>query len=355
MILAMAANHSWVLKAKYRSEPKSPVRCCIVIFFNVLFFLVTNTADKNAERNSGMQVQELQDQIREKKEEKDVVILAHYYQRPEIQDIADFVGDSLELSRTAASAPQGTILFCGVRFMAETAKILSPDKKVLTPYPLAGCLLADMAEPREVEEAKRRHPDAQVVAYVNVYAEIKALADIICTSANARKVMQSIEGEKVLFLPDRNLGAFHARAMKGKEIHLWDGYCPVHQRITPASIERVKRKHPDALVIVHPECPPDMTEKADFVGSTSQLLRFARESEAKQFIVGTEMGILHQMRKKAPDKEFLLPDPIPMCDQMKMITLERVHKAITEDIYSVLVEESVRAKAEKAIRRMLEL
>jgi quinolinate synthase len=302
-----------------------------------------------------MEIQELQEEIRHKKREKDVVILAHYYQQPEIQDIADFVGDSLELSRAAASASQGTILFCGVRFMAETAKILSPDKTVLTPYPQAGCLLADMAEPRQVEEAKKANPTARVVAYVNVYAEIKALADIICTSANARKVMEEMDGEKILFVPDRNLGAYHARAVKGKEVLLWDGYCPIHERITPASIDRVKKKHPDALVIVHPECPPAVTEQADFVGSTSQLLRFVEESDAKSFIIGTEAGILHQMRRKAPDKELLLPDPMPVCDQMKMITLERVYTSLKEDIYPVTVEETIRVKAEKAIRRMLEL
>jgi len=302
-----------------------------------------------------MEAHKLQEEIRRQKEEKDVVILAHYYQRPEIQDIADFVGDSLELSRAAASAPQGTILFCGVRFMAETAKILSPDKTVLTPYPLAGCLLADMADPRQVEEAKKANPDAKVVAYVNVYAEIKALADIICTSANARKVMEKMEGEKIIFLPDRNLGAFHVRTMEAKDVSLWNGYCLIHQGITPPSIERVKAKHPQALVVVHPECPPEVTEKADFVGSTSQLLRFVEESEATTFIVGTEEGILHQMRKSAPDKELLLPDPVPYCDQMKMITLERVHKALEEGIYVVDVEETVRAKAEQAIRRMLEL
>jgi quinolinate synthase len=306
-------------------------------------------------KNSKMEIQELQDEIRRKKEEKDVVILAHYYQQPEIQDIADIVGDSLELSRVAAAAPQGTILFCGVRFMAETAKILSPDKKVLTPYPQAGCLLADMADPQQLEKAKKAHPTAQVVAYVNVYAEIKALADIICTSANARKVVEEIEGDKILFVPDRNLGAYHARRVKGKDVLLWDGYCPIHEKITLASIDRVKKQHPDALVIVHPECPPKVTEQADFVGSTSQLLRFVEHSDAKCFIVGTEEGILHQMRKKAPDKDFLLPDPRPVCDQMKMITLERVYTSLKEDIYPVTVEETIRVKAEQAIRRMLEL
>jgi quinolinate synthase len=302
-----------------------------------------------------METQKLQDTIRRKKEEKDALILAHYYQRPEVQDIADFVGDSLELSRAAASASQETILFCGVRFMAETAKILCPDKMVLTPYPMAGCLLADMAQKEEVEKARKRHPHAKVVAYVNVYAEIKALADIVCTSANAGKVMEHMEGEEILFVPDQNLGAFHAKEMKGKEIHLWPGYCPVHQRITPSSLERVKEKHPQALVIVHPECPPEVTSQADFVGSTSQLIRFAQESKEKQFIVGTEEGILHQMKKKAPDKEFFLPDPTPACDQMKMITLERVLKSLEEGIYEVKIEEDVRAKAERAIRRMLEL
>jgi quinolinate synthase len=302
-----------------------------------------------------MEIKELQEKIRREKRKKDVVILAHYYQQPEIQDIADIVGDSLELSRMAASAPQGTILFCGVRFMAETAKILSPDKKVLTPYPQAGCLLADMADPRQVSEAKKAHPDAQVVAYVNVYAEIKALADIICTSANARKVMEAIEAETILFVPDRNLGAYHARRMKGKDVLLWSGYCPIHEKITLASIDRVKAEHPEALVVVHPECPPQVTERADFVGSTSQLLRFVEHSDAKYFIVGTEEGIVHQMRKKVPDKDFFLPDPAPICDQMKMITLQRVYRSLKEDIYPVTVEEATRVKAEKAIKRMLEL
>ncbi len=296
----------------------------------------------------------LQQEIIKLKRNQGVIILAHYYQRPEVQDIADFVGDSLELSRKAAQTEEETILFCGVTFMAEIAKILSPQKKVLIPYPLAGCLLADMAEPREVMETKKDHPSAKVVAYVNTYAQVKALSDTICTSANARKVMEKMEGEEILFLPDKNLGAYHAKTLN-KKVVLWDGHCPVHQRITWESIERVKKDHPQALIIVHPECPPEVTEKADFVGSTSQLVRFVQDSPAQSFIVGTEDGTLHQMKKKSPGKTFLLPFPLPLCDQMKMITLERVYRSLKEGIYPVEVEEEIAMKAEKAITRMFEL
>ena len=301
------------------------------------------------------EIRELQEAILRLKEEKKAIILAHYYQRSEVQDIADFVGDSLELSRMAASAPHPMILFCGVTFMAEIAKTLSPTKTVLTPYPGAGCILADMALPEEIQEARALHPGASVVAYVNTHARVKALADIICTSANAREVMEKTPGEEIIFLPDRNLGAYHARSLKNKKVILWDGYCPVHQSITTESIERVREKHPQALVVVHPECPPEVTERADFVGSTSQLVGFIANSREKSFIVGTEEGTLHQMAKKAPDKELLLPDPVPTCHQMKMITLERVHKALREEVYKVEVEEGIRIQAEKAIRRMLEL
>jgi quinolinate synthase len=299
-------------------------------------------------------MKKLQEEIRKLKATKGVLILAHYYQRPEVQDIADLVGDSLELSRRAATAPEGTILFCGVTFMAETAKILSPRKTVLMPYPKAGCLLADMAEAREVREMKKNRPSAQVVAYVNTYADVKALADIICTSANAQKVMEKTESDQIIFLPDRNLGTYHSRVVK-KQITLWDGYCPVHERITMESIQRGKRDHPKALVIVHPECPPEVTRQADFVGSTSQLVRFVEHSEASTFIVGTDQGVLHEMKKKAPGRIFLLPEPAPLCDQMKMINLERVSEALSDNIYQVEMKETLRAQAEKPIRRMLNL
>jgi quinolinate synthase len=238
--------------------------------------------------------------------------------------------------------------------MAETAKILSPEKTVLIPYPKAGCLLADMAEPKEVLKMKKNHPTALVVAYVNTYADVKAMADIICTSANAQEVIERTPSDRIIFLPDKNLGAYHSKAVK-KELILWSGCCPVHERITLGSIRRRRGNHPEALLIVHPECSPEVIEQADFVGSTSQLVRFVEQSKASAFIVATEQGVLHQMKKKAPGRTFLLPDPAPLCDQMKMVTLERVHEALRENIYPVEMEESLRAQAEKPIRRMLDL
>ncbi len=299
-------------------------------------------------------VMDFRSRIQQLKEEKDAFILAHYYQRREIQEVADFIGDSLELSRKCADIPNSTIVFCGVYFMAEIAKILAPGKRVLIPYKNAGCLLADMAIPDEVELFKRRYPDAKVIAYVNTYAEVKAVADVICTSANAGDVIRKVDASKVIFLPDGNLGAYHSRFVD-KEVITWKGYCPVHNRITWESIERVKAEHPDALVIVHPECPPEVTEKADFVGSTSQLVRFVAESSHNKFIVGTEEGTLYKMQLAAPDKEFLLPDPVPLCDQMKMITPERLIRCLEEGIYEVEVEPQIAEKAEKAIEVMFKL
>lgn len=201
-----------------------------------------------------------------------------------------------------------------------------------------------MATPDEIEKVKQNHPDAKVVAYVNTYAEVKAVSDVICTSANAGDVIKKVDAQKIIFLPDKNLGAYHSQFVD-KEIILWNGYCPVHNRITWASIQRVKEKHSDALVIVHPECPPEVTQKADFVGSTSQIVRFVKESSSKKFIVGTEEGTLYKMKKEAPDKELLLPDPIPMCDQMKMITPERLIRCLEEEIYEVTIDEETAKKS----------
>ncbi len=294
------------------------------------------------------------ERIERLKREKDAFIIAHYYQRPEIQEVADFIGDSLELSRICKDIKNSTIVFCGVTFMAQIAKILAPDKRVLIPYMNAGCLLADMVSVDELKKLREKHPDAVVVSYVNTYAEIKALSDIICTSANAKEVMEKVDASKIIFIPDKNLGAYHAKNLD-KEVILWEGYCPVHNRITWDSIERVKKEHPSALVVVHPECPPEVTEKADFVGSTSQLINFIAESSHKEFIVGTEEGILHQIRKKAPDKTLLLPDPKPMCDQMKMITPERLIRCLEEGVYEIHVHEETAQKARKAIEAMFNL
>ncbi len=294
------------------------------------------------------------ERVKRLKEEKDAFIIAHYYQRREIQEVADFIGDSLELSRRCTQIPNSTIVFCGVTFMAEIAKILSPQKRVLIPYRCAGCLLADMAIPEEVRRLKEAHPDACVIAYVNTYAEVKAEADIICTSANAGDVIKKVKPNKVIFLPDQNLGAYHSKSCS-KEVILWNGYCPVHAQITWESIERVKKKHPEALVIVHPECPPEVTERADFVGSTSQLVSFAASSKAQSFIVGTEEGTLYRMQQEAPGKTFLLPDPPPICHQMKMITPERLIRCLEEGIYEVHVDPETAQRAKRAIEAMLAL
>lgn len=300
-----------------------------------------------------MNIQDFKKEVNRLKKEKDAFIMAHYYQRYEIQEVADFIGDSLELSRMAEKIEQSTIVFCGVYFMAEIAKILAPHKKVVIPYRKAGCLLADMAEVRELRELKERMPQAKVVAYVNTYADIKAEADIICTSANAGEIIKKMDSDEIIFVPDKNLGSYHSQFVD-KKILLWNGYCPVHERITLKAIERAKRGNEDALVIVHPECPPEVTRSADFVGSTSQLVRFVKLSPAKKFVVGTEKGTLYKMREAAPDKEFILPDPIPRCDQMKMITPERLIKALKEEIYEVSVDEETAERAKLAIERMLE-
>ncbi len=298
-----------------------------------------------------MVTKDFKERIEELKKKKDAFIIAHYYQRHEIQEVADFIGDSLELSKKAAQIKNNLIVFCGVYFMAEIAKILAPHKKVLIPYKKAGCLLADMAEVRELREKKKEFPDAKVIAYVNTYAEIKAEADIICTSANAGKIIEKLDADKIIFLPDKNLGTYYSQFTK-KKIILWNGYCPVHQRITLESIKRVKEKVKNALVIVHPECPPEVTKIADFVGSTSQLVRYVKNSQAKRFIVGTEEGTVFKMKKEAPEKEFFLPDPIPTCDQMKMITPERLIKALEEEIYEIEIDPQISEKAKISIERM---
>ena len=301
-----------------------------------------------------MERREFLERIRELKEEKRAVILAHYYVDGLVQDAADFVGDSLELARKAKEAEGEIILFCGVYFMAETAKILNPTKKVLIPYYKAGCLMADMAIAEELKEFRENNPDYAVVTYVNSSADVKALSDICCTSANAVKIIESLDEEKILFLPDRNLGSFVAEKVKGKEIKLWSGYCPVHEKLNPQQAKRVKEENPDAVFVVHPECRPEVREIADFVGSTSQIVRFVKETEAKRVIVGTERGTIHQLKKLRPDVEFIPAYPEFTCDQMKMITPERVIKALEREQFEVEVPEEVAEGARRAIEKMLE-
>jgi len=301
-----------------------------------------------------MERKEFLDRVKELKEEKRAVILAHYYVDGLVQDAADFVGDSLELARKAKEAQGEIIVFCGVYFMAETAKILNPTKKVLIPYYKAGCLMADMAIAEEVKEFKEKNPDYAIVTYVNSSADVKALSDICCTSANAVKIIESLDAEKILFLPDKNLGSFVAEKVKGKRVDVWSGYCPVHEKLNPEQARRVKEENPDAVFVVHPECRPEVREIADFVGSTSQIVRFVKETEAKKVIVGTERGTIYQLKKLRPDVEFIPAYPEFTCDQMKMITPERLLKALEREQFEVDVPEEVAQGARLAIERMLE-
>lgn len=297
--------------------------------------------------------QELSSEIRRLKKERDAVILSHVYQRPEVQDVADFVGDSLGLSQQAAATGAKVIIFCGVHFMAESASILSPDKIVVLPEEEAGCPMADMVDAVLLERKKQEMPGAVVVCYVNTSAEVKAGCDIACTSANAVKVVDSLPPEKqVLFVPDKNLGRFIA-SKTGREITVWEGYCNTHDRLTVEDIRKAKAEHPQALVLVHPECRSEVVALADKVASTTGMIRFAAESDAKEFIVGTESGILHQLHKEAPDKNFYMASTKLVCPNMKKTTLESVRRALVTLQPRVEVPEDVREKAALCLERML--
>jgi quinolinate synthase len=288
------------------------------------------------------------------KTERKAVILAHNYQIPEVQDVADFVGDSLELSRKATEVEAEVIVFCGVLFMAETAKILNPSRTVLIPDRRAGCPMCDMAPAAEVRKRKAELPGVPVVAYVNTTAEVKAEADICCTSANAVKIVNGLPEPRVLFLPDRNLGQWVQRHTE-KEVILWPGFCPTHQRILAAQIRKLKEQHPEAVVVVHPECAPDVIDLADEVLSTGQMMRWARQTAAREIIVGTERGIIYRLEQENPGKTFLPVTELTICPNMKKITLEKVQWALEDMSFLVEVPEDVAARARRAITRMLEV
>ncbi|MFH1489476.1 MAG: quinolinate synthase NadA [Pseudomonadota bacterium] len=294
-----------------------------------------------------------QKRINELLKEKKAILLAHNYQVPEVQDIADLCGDSLELSMKASRTDAEVIVFCGVHFMAETASILSPEKKVLLPAADAGCAMAELIDAEKLKRAKRENPDAVVVSYVNTTAEVKALSDICCTSANVVQVVESIDARrKILMLPDKNL-AHYAKTRTGRDIRALDGYCPIHDNLTAGRVERVKRDHPEALFLAHPECPPDVLALADEIVSTSGMIAYARKSEHRSFIIGTESGILHALRKANPDKQFIPADPAMVCPDMKKTGLEDILSALEEMAPEVKVPEGVRVRAKKAVERML--
>jgi quinolinate synthase len=290
--------------------------------------------------------------ILELKRARNAVILAHNYQRAEVQDIADFVGDSLELSQKAAQTQADVIVFCGVHFMAETAAILNPGKKVLLPDANAGCPMADMITADQLRQKKAALPGVTVVTYVNSTAAVKAESDYCCTSANGVRVVQSISNDNILFVPDQYLGDFISRRT-GKKIALWPGYCPTHMRILPEDIIRQKKEHPGAKVVAHPECRPDVVALADEALSTSGMIRYAGRPDVSELIVGTEVELLHRLRKENPGKKFYPASDKAVCPNMKKITLEKILKSLETLTPEVRVPEEIRVKAKAAVDRML--
>lgn len=294
-------------------------------------------------------------EIRKLKKERNAVILAHNYQRAEVQEVADYTGDSLGLSRIAAKVDEPVIVFCGVSFMAETAKLLSPDKTVLLPDINAGCPLANMLTVRELRALKQKHPNAVVVTYVNSSAAVKAESDYCCTSANASTVVAAVpEDREIIFAPDKNLGRW-AEKQTGRKMIIWQGFCPTHQKIRLSDVEQKRKEFPDAKIVVHPECAEDVCDAADFVGSTSAMVRFAEETDARQIVVGTEIGMLHPLRKAGPDKEFIPLSELADCPNMKLVTLEKIIWSLEDMVEKIDVPADIAAKANKAIRRMVEL
>ena len=297
-------------------------------------------------------LKQAKEKIAELKRELDAVIVAHNYQRPEVQDIADFTGDSLELARMCVGTKAETIVFCGVRFMAETAAILNPSSTVLLSHADAGCPLADMIDVERLRQWKEKYPKAAVVAYVNTTAAVKAESDFCCTSANGAEVVNAMPNEEILFIPDQNLGHY-VSTKTSKKMILYPGFCVTHARITAGEVKLAKQKYPQAKVLVHPECRPEVIELADAALSTSQMLRYAKQSNEKTFLIGTEEGILHPLRKQNPDKEFHLISYGSICADMKKTTIETVIETMQTRSNVVIVPEEIRIRAKQAIDRML--
>jgi quinolinate synthase len=300
-------------------------------------------------------------EINRMKAKKNAIILAHYYQTGDIQDIADFVGDSLELSQKAASNSADIIVLSGVKFMAETAKILAPDKKVLLPDLNAGCSLADSCKPEDFKKFIDENPGRTVISYVNTNSEIKALSDIICTSSNAVSIVESLpEDEKIIFAPDRNLGNYILNRT-GRDMMIWNGSCYVHEEFSLEALLELKKKNKDAKIIVHPECELQVRMVADFIGSTAAMLDFTKNDNSKSYIVATEAGIIHQMKKENPDKNFFPVPPVDStcgcseCSFMKLITIEKIYKCLLDEKPEIFIEKDILLKARKPIIRMLEI
>jgi quinolinate synthase len=303
---------------------------------------------------------DLHEEIDRLRREKNAVILAHYYQESDIQDLADYIGDSLGLSRRAAETDADIIVFAGVHFMAETAKILNPQRKVLLPDLNAGCSLADSCPAEAFADFRQRHPDHIVISYINCTAETKALSDIICTSSNAEHIIRQIpEDQPIIFAPDKNLGAYLSK-VTGRDMVLWDGTCIVHEVFSEQEIVRLKVRNPEAAILAHPECPEAVLRHADYIGSTTGIRKFARESELETFIVATEEGILHQMRKDSPEKTFISAPPdngcaCNQCPHMRLNTIEKLYLCLEYEAPELVMDEELRLKALRPIERMLEM
>lgn len=297
---------------------------------------------------------QLSEKILKLKKEKNAIILAHLYEIPEIQEIADYVGDSYYLSQVARDAKEDLIIFCGVKFMAESAKILSPNKTVILPVENAGCPMADMANPEALKEKIKQYPDAFKVCYINSSYEVKALCDVSVTSSSALKIMKNIPNKQILFLPDKNLGGYIADFFPEKEFIQWEGYCPTHNRIKANDVNKMKTEHPNVKVLSHPECCKEVRDLSDYIGSTSGIIDFATKCEDAEFIICTEEGVLHQLKKNNPNKKFYFPENM-ICPNMKKITLQDVYDSLTGKKQEVILDEEISKKALISLENMHKL
>ncbi|XZH20320.1 quinolinate synthase NadA [Clostridium perfringens] len=298
---------------------------------------------------------DIRDEILKLKKEKGAIILAHYYQIPEIQEIADYVGDSYYLSKIAKDCEENIIVFCGVKFMAESAKILSPEKTVILPVMEAGCVMADMATEEGLAKLKEEHPNAKVVCYINSSTEVKALSDVCCTSSNAENIINNLEEKEIIFLPDRNLGSYIQEKTPDKKFILWNGFCIVHEAIQKEEILRLKSKHEGILTVAHPECSKEIRDISDFIGSTSEIINFVNNSSNKKFIIITEEGVLNQLRKNGEEKEFYIPYAKMVCRNMKMTTLKDLYESLLNMENKIEIDEDLRLKAYDSLKNMHKL
>ncbi len=295
------------------------------------------------------------EKIKKIKERKNAIILAHSYQNIDIDEVADFVGDSLYLSQKAKETDADIIVFAGVYFMAQTAKIISPDKKVLLPNLAAGCFMADMINHEQMISFKKNHPNVPVVCYINSTAEVKAECDICCTSSNALRIVKSLNNSQVLFLPDANLGKWIESKLKGVEVITYDGNCPVHNNVEIRDIELARKKYPHARILIHPECKPEVSSLGDYVGSTSGIMEYVRKSKDKQFVIVTEKGVCDRLERDYPDKKFILIKNSMLCESMKLTTLEEILYSLEHEVNEITLDESVRKRSANCIERMLKV